>query len=372
MGWGNGIGIGWPNASASAGPPVAMGYFEISSFCGGNIPEGTTSQLVDISIYVPGDYVTYTTEIGYIAGLQLGNIVSSPGSVQITISGPVYAGCPVNFAIDLVCPDYYPEFLATELIAPGLYNTGDYVFSTYFNQTVLLGNIISDLEDYQLIPIEGESYGACQVSYDIHDCIQQENYTTGYYDEGTLLLGDRVYTEDDYGYVAEILAGPEEGDTYTSPFPIGYVDNRCNDCDVTFSFELVGGEGENEFDIALLATESLGEVNFKSDTNALFVTLQYYIEFVEEDSGAPLYKYGSVQFQINEYNVASGSVNNYLGFQYAFTLPNGAWDLATTSFVVTGMSVGNTALGPYYTGWDENNKYITTYGNAWTFYYPLP
>ena len=371
MGWGQGIGIGWPNASASAGPPIVMGYFEIASLCNGTVAPGTTSQLVDTSLYATGDYVAYNNELGYLAGLQLGNIVSTPSDEFLTISGPVYTGCPVNFAIDLVCPDYIPENMATVLIAPGLYNTGDYVFSPATNQTVLLGNIISNLESYQLIPISGQAYQACQVSYNVYDCIQEEYYTTGYYNIDSLGLGNRVNTQSgNYGWVADTTEGPQEHDAPTSPFQIGYVDYRCNDCNVTFSFELGGGEEENAFNIILFATESLGEVNFESSTNTLFVTVQYEIEFEEEETGTPLYRKGSVQFQIDKYIVGSGSENTYLGEEYAFTLPGGAWDTVGTNIYVTDMNVGNIALGPYFTGWDEDNKYITTYGNAWTFYYP--
>ena len=367
MGWGQGIGIGWPNASASAGPPIVMGYFEIASLCNGTVAPGTTSQLVDTSLYATGDYVAYNNELGYVAGLQLGNIVSTPSDEFLTIiSKSVYTGCPVNFAIDLVCPDYIPENMATVLIAPGLYNTGDYVFSPATNQTVLLGNIISDLESYQLIPISGQAYQACQVSYNVYDCIQEEPYTTGYYNTGTFGNGNRVYTQSgNYGYVANTTEAPQEHDAPTSPFPIGYVDYRCNDCNVTFNFELQSDGSDWYLD---LYVNNDGEVPFQSDINELIINVNYSA-YLTSDEDPPITMSGSVTFEIPSYNVPSGVEGYHLGEEYAFSA-NEVYNVDSDSYGVTSMSVNPIALGPYDTGWYVPNRYVTNYGNVWTFYYP--
>lgn len=95
MGW-NGIGIGWPNASASAGPPVpTYVYFAIAGMCGANVPGNWTTQLVDTSIYHTGDYVGGFDNKGNEARFLLGEIVLEPGVLIMEISGPTYTSCPI-------------------------------------------------------------------------------------------------------------------------------------------------------------------------------------------------------------------------------------------------------------------------------------
>lgn len=86
-----GIGIGWPNASAGNQPEMA--YFLVESICGGDLPPKTSTQLVDISIYQPGDFVDFEfqTQTGR---LILGEIVYEVGETVFNISGPVYTSCP--------------------------------------------------------------------------------------------------------------------------------------------------------------------------------------------------------------------------------------------------------------------------------------
>ena len=90
MGWGNGIGIGWPNASASN--QSQMVYYQIQEVCGQSVPLDATTQLVDNSIYQPGDYVRYVGGAGN--RVLLGAVSETIGVLVFNIGGEVYASCP--------------------------------------------------------------------------------------------------------------------------------------------------------------------------------------------------------------------------------------------------------------------------------------
>jgi len=90
MGWGNGIGIGWPNASASN--QSQMVYYQIQQVCGELVPFDSTTQLVDNYIYQTGDYVIYDGSGGN--RVLLGDVSETIGSTVYNISGPVYTSCP--------------------------------------------------------------------------------------------------------------------------------------------------------------------------------------------------------------------------------------------------------------------------------------
>ena len=90
MGWGNGIGIGWPNASAAN--QGEMVYFQIQEVCGGAVPPDSTTQLVNNSIYQTGDYVRYDGSGGN--RVLLGGVIETIGETVFNISGEVYASCP--------------------------------------------------------------------------------------------------------------------------------------------------------------------------------------------------------------------------------------------------------------------------------------
>jgi hypothetical protein len=91
MGWGNGIGIGWPNASAAN--QGEMVYFQIQEVCGGTVPPNSTTQLVDNSIYKTGDYRRYDTGGGnrVLLGAEVGTI----GDTVFTVGQPRYTSCPL-------------------------------------------------------------------------------------------------------------------------------------------------------------------------------------------------------------------------------------------------------------------------------------
>jgi hypothetical protein len=90
-----GIGIGWPNASASN--QSQMVYFGIEEVCG----EGPsiwvkTTQLVDSSVYQTGDYVDFDNgPEGETGRVLLDRPIANPGEIIYNIYGPVYTSCPV-------------------------------------------------------------------------------------------------------------------------------------------------------------------------------------------------------------------------------------------------------------------------------------
>jgi hypothetical protein len=90
MGWGQGIGIGWPNATSSQGEMV---YFLIDGVCGQVVPPNSTTQLVDSSFYQTGDYVRYDGSGGN--RVLLGAITEEVGSMVFNIGLPIYTSCPI-------------------------------------------------------------------------------------------------------------------------------------------------------------------------------------------------------------------------------------------------------------------------------------
>jgi len=91
MGWGIGVGIGWPNASsANQGQMV---YYQIQQVCGQAVPSDSTTQLVNDSVYQTGDYVRYDGSGGN--RVLLGGVSETIGENVFNIAGEVYASCPI-------------------------------------------------------------------------------------------------------------------------------------------------------------------------------------------------------------------------------------------------------------------------------------
>lgn len=85
-----GIGIGWPNASASN--QGQMVYYQIQEVCGQSLPLDATTQLVNDSVYQTGDYVRYVGGSGN--RVLLGAVSETIGTIVFNIGGEVYASCP--------------------------------------------------------------------------------------------------------------------------------------------------------------------------------------------------------------------------------------------------------------------------------------
>ena len=89
MGWGNGIGIGWPNASYQNEQLI---YFEVVSCCDGTIySPGVTTLLVSNRDYKTGDYVYAPSKSNRVL---LGNKITNIGMATIEITGLAYNSCP--------------------------------------------------------------------------------------------------------------------------------------------------------------------------------------------------------------------------------------------------------------------------------------
>ena len=90
MGWGIGIGIGWPNASSS-GNIEPDTYFIIDAYCNGKPipPGGTTTQFVSSAIYNTGDYVYAENQLSRVL---LGTKTDIEATTE-NISGPSYNSC---------------------------------------------------------------------------------------------------------------------------------------------------------------------------------------------------------------------------------------------------------------------------------------
>lgn len=276
----------------------------------------------------------------------------------------------VYYLIDNWCSeDVIPmDTYTTQLVDPNVYVTGDYVYSTTLNFGVLLGAQQSTPLDQ--VEIIGPTYSGCPVaaleSYVIVDCILGQEYTSGYYDAGNFALGDRVYTQyGNYGWVQNITTA-QEGDQGEG-FPIGYVADRCNDCNVNLSATITK-EDVGVFNINLFAKEMLGEVNFESSDNQLDVYVNYYV-VLGNNEDPDIIKEGEYLFEISSYNVPSGS-EEIIGTDSIFNAPE-SYGIIEQAVQITSINFDGIALGPYDTGWDIPNKYVTNYGNVWTMYYEL-
>jgi hypothetical protein len=199
MGFGNGIGMGWPMASSSSSANLA--YFAITEWCGGITPRDWTSQLINTNLYNPGDYVEGIDDRGNIFRLRLGEIVLLPGKAIFQISGPTYISCPIYraFNIENVCQGEMPVACTTHIDIT-YYSTGDYVYSPLLNTRVRLGVIVpEDVRCEENIPVEGPKYNSCTeglVRYQIIQCCNQ------FLPEGaaTQLVNSNLYTYGDYVY----------------------------------------------------------------------------------------------------------------------------------------------------------------------------
>lgn len=88
-----GIGIGWPNASASSTPVLRSGWFQVIYQCGSGPVVGIYTNYQTSVNWVHGDYVYY---INKDTRVQLGILYDAdPGGEQYTVEGPVYNSCQI-------------------------------------------------------------------------------------------------------------------------------------------------------------------------------------------------------------------------------------------------------------------------------------
>jgi len=171
MGW-NGIGIGWPNASAQA-TPAPMGYFIIAAACNELIPTGWTSQLINTDLYNTGDYVDGVDPEGNPFRYLLGEIVENPGDSIMQISGPVYNSCEVNpgftgyFGFQEYCSGaeqertYYGPTTQTWQVGQVVRNTE----APFADNYVIILSIVPDLggESYPMTTLAGPALDGCPI-----------------------------------------------------------------------------------------------------------------------------------------------------------------------------------------------------------------
>lgn len=92
MGWGNGIGIGWPNASAGTTTGIS-GWFVIEEVCTLGPPVGIFTTYQNNVNWQSGDYV-YCPFYGQ--RVLLGTLYAEePDAPQLDVEGPVYNSCGI-------------------------------------------------------------------------------------------------------------------------------------------------------------------------------------------------------------------------------------------------------------------------------------
>ena len=92
MGFGIGIGIGWPNASAGRGNQ--QGWFNVPETCNSGPIGGGYTQYFENTTYKEGDYVYDPAENGYVllgAFQKTEPIIAKP----FTIEGEPIGSCPI-------------------------------------------------------------------------------------------------------------------------------------------------------------------------------------------------------------------------------------------------------------------------------------
>jgi len=92
MGWGQGIGIGWP-ASSGTSEPLNSGHWIVNSYCPGFIAINVFTNYQNNVSWNPGDYVTLVSTGTRVV---LGNYYGEDLPVGVTIEnviGPVYNSC---------------------------------------------------------------------------------------------------------------------------------------------------------------------------------------------------------------------------------------------------------------------------------------
>ena len=200
-------------------------------------------------------------------------------------------------------------------------------------------------------------------SYSIYSCSGEEYLDSNEYPVDSFFPGYRVsFGGGNYGFINGVIPAIGGGEILSN-FTIGDVNYRCNDSQVALSFEAVNiGPGTWGIRVYGNLFEGLDVI---SDQNTLHVTVNYYIVFYSESSGNVI-RNGSHTFNIYSYSMTTGSTT--LATDPVFTVPlDASFDYSELS--CTSFSIDN-VYGVYSTGSTGSDKFVTNYGNAWTFNWP--
>jgi len=208
-------------------------------------------------------------------------------------------------------------------------------------------------------------------SYHIYNCANEESVDTNPYPIGSFLTGDRILINEGsaYGYIYTPVEPIHSGYSISS-LPFGYGYERCNDSNIILSAVLGGGEAEDSYNIVLNGTENFGEDIPVISYGDYEITVRVHYECAFNNGEDDLYRNGYVDVITNIYNIPGGGTATLNGEgTYAFSTP-GAYDLVSFEYYMDPLTIQNT-YGPYDTGWEWYNRFVTDNGNIWTFYWPL-
>jgi hypothetical protein len=205
--------------------------------------------------------------------------------------------------------------------------------------------------------------GPTTESYGIYSCSGEENLASDPYPIGSFIPGYRITIGGgDYGYVTSII--PAAGGDAIGNLPIGNVDSRCNDSEIQISLTLVPGVTDQYIRVGGYVYP--GGLPVASENNTLFLTIAYNIPYTNDEDALTID--GSVSVEITTYNMLEAEYSSLIEV-FIGTVPAGYYP-EYSELRVTSFSLGNTLLGPYDVGQEGAGKFVTPYGNAWTFYWP--
>lgn len=207
-------------------------------------------------------------------------------------------------------------------------------------------------------------------SYDIYNCVASENNNTNPYPVGSFFVGDRVLINGggSYGYIQSTIESTPGGYSLTS-LPFGYGYERCNDSTVALTSDLIPTPDElYKYSIVLNGTENFEEDIPVISNEFLDYEITVRLHYEASFNGGALIKTGYVDIVTNTYNIPGGETAT-IATVFAFNVLPEELTLDYYNYYMDPLTIKNT-YGPYNTGWDYLNKFVTDNGNIWTFYWP--